>query len=281
MSSGFSNLNETASRENEWAHMLWHSYLTGDISQLDPKVKAIRRIFKQLPSDPRCRVCNAPFGGLGKPFASVLGFGAGQSRFNPSLCDRCEKIVTDNEVGLELQLTMLFADVRGSTKMAEEIGVSAFHQLINRFYKASVDVLVKTDALIDRLIGDEMVGLYVPGIAGLDYTQKAVQAAYELLETTGHAEPEGPWIPVGAAVHTGFAYVGSVGSSRSVSDITVLGDVANTAARLASQAGPGEILISEDAFRLINLNMNDYEQLFLQLKGRSDPIQARMVRIKP
>lgn len=272
---------EPPNRDNEWADMLWYSYLTGDHSQLDSKVKVIRRIFKRLPSEPRCRVCNAPFHGLGKPFASLLGFGAGRSRFNPSLCDRCEKIVTDHEVGLEVELTMLFADVRGSTKMAEEIGASEFHQLINRFYKASAEVLVQTDALIDRLIGDEMIGLYVPGIAGPEYTQKAVQAARALLEATGHAEPDGAWIQVGAAVHTGSAYVGSVGSSKSVSDITVLGDVANTAARLASQAGPGEILVSEDACRLVNLNLENYDQLPLQLKGRSEPISVRKMQIKP
>ncbi len=96
----------------------------------------------------------------------VLGFGAGRSRFNPSLCDRCEKIVKKHQVGTEVQLTLLFADVRGSTNLAEEIGASAFHRFINRFYTASTDVLVRTDALIDKLAGDQVVGLYVPGLPG-------------------------------------------------------------------------------------------------------------------
>jgi adenylate cyclase len=209
----------------------------------------------------------------------LLGFGAGRSRFNPSLCDRCEKIVKAHQVGLELQLTMLFADMRGSTTLAEEIGASAFHRLINRYYRASTEVLVKTDALIDKLAGDEVIGLYVPGIAGPEYTRKAVEAARALLEVTGHANPDGPWIKVGIGVHTGTAYVGAVGSSESMSDITVLGDAANTAARLASQAGPGEILISEEACRSAGLNFENYESHTVKLKGRIEPVGIRVIRV--
>jgi adenylate cyclase len=191
--------------QTAWAHTLWHSYLTGDRSQLTTQVKVVRQIFKYLPSPPRCRVCNAPFRGAGGMIVSWLGFGGGRSRFNPTLCIRCENIVKENQVGLELQLTLLFADVRGSTSLAEEIGASAFHRLINRFYRACTEVLVDSNALIDKLVGDEVIGLYVPGIAGPDYTRKAVEAARKLLEVTGYADPGGPWIRVGAGVHSGTA----------------------------------------------------------------------------
>jgi adenylate cyclase len=259
--------------------MLWHSYLTGDVSQLDGKVRMIRQIFERLPSPPRCKVCHAPFRGPGGKLVALLGFGAGRSSYNPSLCDRCEKIVKQYQVGLELQVALLFADVRGSTNLAEEIGASAFHGVINRFYSASTDVLVKTDALIDKLVGDEVIGLYVPGIAGPDFAQKAVTAARGLLEATGHADPAGPWIPVGAAVHTGRAYVGAVGSSDSMSDIAVLGDAVNTTARLASQAGPGEILVSAEACHMAGLPLGDYEARTLHLKGRSEPVDVQVIKV--
>ncbi len=265
----------------ERASILWHSYLTGDHSRLDTRVKVARQIFKYLPSEPRCRVCNAPFRGIGGFIVNLAGFGAGRSSFNPSLCDRCEKIVKRYQVGMEVQLTLLFADVRGSTNLAEEIGASAFHHLINRFYQASVSVLVETDALIDKLIGDEVVGLYVPGIAGPEHPRKAVEAAHALLEATGHANSGGPWIQVGAGVHTGTAYVGAVGSSESVSDITVLGDAANTAARLASHAAPGEVLVSEDTYRFANLDLEHCESRTLELKGRSEPVAVRVIRVSP
>lgn len=259
------------------ATILWHSYLTGDPSRLDGMTKATRQVFKHLPSTTRCLVCNAPFQGLGGLALGLVGFRPGHSSFNPSLCDRCEKTVKRYEVGVEVQLTMLFADVRGSTPLAEEIGVSAFHHLINRFYSASTETLVQTNALIEKMIGDEVAGLYLPGIAGADHARVAVEAAQALLKATGHADPQGPWIKVGAGVHTGTAYVGSVGSSQSVNDITVLGDAANTAARLASQAGAGEILVSEEARQASGLDFDHCESRLLQLKGRSQPVKVQVL----
>ncbi len=263
----------------ERAFILWHSYLTGDRSRLDAKTRAVRQLFKRLPSMTRCRVCNAPFQGLGGIALGLLGFGAGRSSFNPSLCDRCEKIVKHYQVGAEVRLTLLFADVRDSTQLAEEIGVSAFHHLINRFYTTSTEILVQSNALIDKLIGDEVIGLYLPGIAGPDHARIAVYAARALLKATGHADPERPWIKVGAGVHTGTAYVGAVGSSQSVSDITVLGAVANTTARLASQAGVGEILVSEETSHAAGLSLDNCESRLLQLKGRSQAVMVRVIRV--
>ena len=263
----------------EKASILWHSYLTGDHSRLDAPTRAVRNLFKRLPSANRCRVCNAPFAGPASILVSLLGFGAGRSNFNPSLCGRCEILVKRHQVGTEVQLTLLFADVRGSTALAEEIGASSFHHLINRFYIASTEVLVQTHALIEKMIGDEVAGLYVPGIAGEDHARIAVNAAQALLKATGHADSNGPWIKVGAGVHTGTAYVGAVGSSQSVSDITVLGDAANTAARLASQAGAGEILVSEETCYAAGFDSNDWETRLLQLKGRSQAMPVRVIRV--
>ena len=124
-----------------------------------------------------------------------------------------------------------------------------------------------------------MIGLYVPGIAGPDHTRKAITAARCLLEATGHSGPAGAWIQVGAAVHSGPAYVGAVGSSESMSDIAVLGDAVNTTAWLASQAGPGEILISEETCRQAGLHTTDWETRTLHLKGRSEPVNVRVIRV--
>jgi adenylate cyclase len=256
----------------ERAHVLWESYLTGDTALLEQRVLMARKVFAHLPSPPRCKVCFAPFKGLGGRFVSVFGFGAGKSRFNPSLCDRCEKIVKKHQVGAEVEMTLLFADIRGSTTLAEKVGPTEFHRVIDRFYKASTDVLVETDALIDKLIGDEVVALYAPGIAGPDFARRAIEAARKMLLATGHGMPDGPWISIGIGVHTGRVYVGAVGSSDGLSDITVLGDPANTAARLASQAGAGEVLVSDETCRRAGLPADRAETRMLQLKGRAQPV---------
>jgi adenylate cyclase len=280
MANNIDEAGKQTDRQADLARRLWHAYLTGDESGLGSEGKRMammRRVFKRLPTNPRCKVCNIPFRGVGGAVVGLLGWN--RSAFNPSLCNRCEKTVKKYQVGTELQLTILFADVRGSTALAEQAGPSAFHQLINRYYRVSTEVLSKSDALINRLIGDALVALYVPGIAGPAHPHIALEAARALLRATGHADPAGPWIGVGVGVHLGTAYVGAVGLSDSVSDIAVLGDAANIAARLSSEAGVGEILVSEETNQVADLRLEDCEVRNLKLKGRDEPVVVRVIRI--
>lgn len=157
---------------------------------------------------------------------------------------------------------------------------SKFSQLMNRFYAVTTNVLVKSDALIDKLVGDEVIGLYLPGWAGSKHAALAIQAAQDLLHATGHGEPDGPWLPVGVGVHTGIAYVGYVsGTEGTVANLTALGDAVNTTARLASSAATGEVLITEPAYTAAGLNLEDLERRQLELKGKSEPVSVRVIRI--
>jgi adenylate cyclase len=163
--------------------------------------------------------------------------------------------------------------------MAEQMKASEFHRIINRFYQAATEVLVHTDALVDKLVGDEIIGLYVPGIAGPDHAQKAVTAARELLKVTGHHDSDGPWLSIGAGVHTGVAFIGAVGTHNRMSDITALGDSVNTAARLASNAKPGEVLVSMETAQVIDTDLKDCETRILKLKGREEPVEVCVVSV--
>jgi adenylate cyclase len=95
--------------------------------------------------------------------------------------------------------------VRGQQQLAEQMSALEFSQLINRFYKVATHVLIQTDALVDRLMGDEAIGLYIPGFAGPEHARRAIEAAQDLLKRTGHRDTQGPWLPVGIGVHTGVA----------------------------------------------------------------------------
>jgi adenylate cyclase len=164
--------------------------------------------------------------------------------------------------------------------MAEGMTPLEFSQLMNRFYSVTTDVMVKSDALIDKLVGDEVIGLYLPGWAGSEHARLAVQAAEDLLRATGHGEPDGPWLPVGAGVHTGVAYVGTVsGTEGTVADLTALGDAVNTTARLASNAATGEVLITEAAYAAAGMKREDLERRQLDLKGKTEPVSVRVIRI--
>lgn len=181
--------------------------------------------------------------------------------------------------GAELEISMLFVDVRGSTRLAEEMSPTEFGRLMNRFYKTATDVLIDTDSVIDKLVGDEVIGFYLPIFTGPNHAGPAVVAAQRLLRGAGEAEEDGPRLPIGIGVHTGNAYVGTVsGAEDTVTDITALGDNVNVTARLASLAGPGEALISEAAYAACRLDLGPLEERRLNLKGRSEPIITRVLR---
>jgi adenylate cyclase len=199
---------------------------------------------------------------------------------NPNMCNHCERYAEEHPGGAEVPLTMLFADIRGSTTLAEKLGTKQFSALIARFYDAVTDELVKVDAMIDRLIGDEVVALFLPMLAGQEHAKPALEGAKAILIATGHEKREGPWVPVGVGIHTGTAFVGSVGSSG-VNDITALGDDVNLTARLASLAAAGEILMTEATRAAADLPTDGMESRRLELKGRSTPVDVWVMRVGP
>lgn len=254
---------------DEW----WRVILTTGHNASERRQK---RFFALLPAHRRCKFCSAPFDGVGAPLVRSV-FDKRPSNLNPNLCTVCEHFASRHQGGAEIELSMLFVDVRGSTPLAESMTTAEFSRLINRFYKVATDILIRTDAMIDKLVGDQVTGLYVPGLAGPAHARRAITAAQGIMRATGHADPGGPWIPLGAGVHTGTAYVGSVGSKDGTTDITVLGDAANTAARLSSSAGRGEILISQSAYVPVGSALGDLDQRILALKGKSEPVAVHVL----
>ena len=177
---------------------------------------------------------------------------------------------------------MLFVDVRGSTTMAEQMSAAEFSRQMRRFYDVATEVLVDTDAMVDKFVGDEVMALYFPAFAGSKPAANAVEAAERLLRATGHGDPGGAWIPVGVGVHTGVAYFGTVrGVDGTLSEYTALGDNVNVTARLASAAGPGEALISDSTYAAAHVDLGPLERRRLELKGRTEPVGVHVLKLIP
>ncbi len=247
----------------------WRQVLLGE----HPGLYRRRNLYKLIPSSPRCKLCNAPFGSIGGFLMRFVGRHPYSK--NPNFCGAC---LVDSKIGgVEIELSMLFADVRGSTTLAEKMKLAEFSQLMNRFYHTASEVLLMKNALIDKLVGDEIIGLFIPGFSGPHHARLAVEAAEELLRATGYGDADSSWLPLGIGVHTGVAYVGLVGTEGGISDLTALGDAMNTAARLASKAGAGEILISETSHIASGLNLGNQEMRHLELKGKSEMVDARVI----
>lgn len=233
-------------------------------------IKGPRLVFRHLPSPPRCKTCCVPFGGVGGRVARLAGFQP--SRKNPSLCSRCCETVASFG-GVEVDIAVLFADVRGSTVLGERSTPTEFAALLNRFYRAATDVLVRRDAVIDKLIGDEVMAFFVRGISGPQYRRQAVDAGSELLRAVGYGTPDGPWLSMGVAVNAGIAYVGNVGGA--VTDFTALGDTVNVGARMQGEAAGGELLIREG---LIPEPDGGWARRTLELRGHQEAIEVLVKR---
>lgn len=233
-------------------------------------LKLAQRFFRHLPSAPRCKMCHNPFGGVGGTLVGMAGFKP--SRKNPNLCARCCDRLPPG--GLELDIAVLFADVRGSTSLCERVGAMVFADLLNDFYRTATDVLIHHDAIIDKLVGDEVMALFIPGIAGKNYRERAAVAAVDLLR----ALSEETTLPVGAAVDAGVAFVGNVGADHVV-DFTALGDPVNTAARLQATAEAGEVVLVDDVFAEISDQYPDAEGRLLIVRGRGSPVAVRVLRV--
>ena len=182
-------------------------------SNLKVPVRRMRHLFGLLPSHARCQFCNSPFDGFGAPPMRMIG--RGPSRLTSRFCKQCQVTASKFIGGVEIELTLLFADVRGSTNLAEQMSASEFSVLISRFFAVTSRVLLRSHAWVDRLVGDQVVGMYIPYYAGQDHQRVAMGAAKDLLRMTGHTDPAGPWIPL-ARIHRCGAALGLEQGVRAV-----------------------------------------------------------------
>jgi adenylate cyclase len=244
------------------------------LSGEDPFMRPMRGVFRRMPSEPHCKLCAAPFGGAGGAITRHVGF----ARFagNPAICGRCIKdLQRIGIMGAEISISLLFADIRGSTAIAEPLRPSQFRSFLDHFYRTAADVVLGHDGIVDKFVGDEVIGLFFRGVSGPNHAAAAVAAGLDLLRRLGRpdASPQGA-IPVGAAVHAGEAYVGSTGAGGAVNDFTALGDVVNATARLASEAAAGELLVSLEAAASAKLDVGGLQRRTLHVRGRVEPIEV-------
>jgi len=130
-----------------------------------PILAAQRRRFRHLPSDPRCKLCLVPFRGVGALAMKPLGFA--QSAGNPSMCNKCINQLREQGVtGVEIPASLVFSDVRGSTALGERMTPGDFHTFMGHFYDVATNTILKHDGLVDKIVGDEVIGLFFGGVSG-------------------------------------------------------------------------------------------------------------------
>ena len=246
-----------------------------------PTTRAVKRMFRLLPSTPRCGYCGAPFAGMGGQLVRRLGYEP--SRKNPNVCSACVELAPPG--GMTTDAGVLFADLRGFTADSELRSPLETSAELRRFY-AHAEKVFFPEALIDKLIGDEVMALYVsplvlPGIEEVDDRVLGQVAtvmlghARELLVRVGYGSAGGAKLAIGIGLDFGEAFIGNIGDTA-VHDFTAVGDVVNTAARLQGQAEPGEVVVSARLADLLEEPIGEPDRL--ELKGKAEPVDVRRVR---
>jgi adenylate cyclase len=230
-----------------------------------PGMRTGRRIMRAIPAAPRCKLCAAPIRGPLAPLLRAVGKGPWPK--NPKYCGWCFKGLVTHRGGAEIDCSLLFADVRGSTALAETMRPGEFKDAMDRYFAVASQVLIDHDAIVDKFVGDEVVAIFIPAMTGELHARRAVDAGIGLLAAT-MAPDAAPGLPIGIGVNTGTAYVGTVGSGDNV-EFSAMGDVVNVAARLASAAGPGELLVTTAAASAADLIDASLERRELALKGKT------------
>jgi adenylate cyclase len=243
--------------------------------------RAVKRVLRSLPTSPRCGYCGAPFAGLGARLVAPLGYRP--SRKNPNLCAVCVELAPPG--GMTTEVGVLFADLRGFTSDSESRTPHEVSARLRRFYGHAEKVLFP-EALIDKLIGDEVMALYVPPLvvrAAHDVddgvrrhvAQVMLDHARRLLEAAGHGSVGEPEFAIGIGLDYGEAFIGNIGDTA-VHDFTAVGDVVNTASRLQSHAGSGEVLVSARLAAMLPSPVGVHERI--ALKGKTEPVDVQRVR---
>jgi adenylate cyclase len=253
--------------EEDWA-AIWRMQ-----EELVPRV--IRRTWSGLPGTPRCGMCCAPFEGPGSWVVRPLGYRP--SRKNPSLCATC--VEGSPPGGVTMEVGVLFADLRGFTGRSEGMSPGEVSTLLRRFYGCAERVLFP-EAVIDKLIGDEVMALYLPPFASR-FTDRApadvmIDHARELLRAVGYGTSEGPFVELGIGADFGKAYVGNIGD-RAVFDFTAVGDTVNTASRLQGAAAEGEVVVSARVGEAARDDLGTPVEI--DLKGKAEPERAFRISV--
>lgn len=242
---------------------LWHTIF----AEGHPDLSKQQNFYAKLPKDPRCRLCNAPFAGLGSLYMRWKG--KTKSSRNENYCSACDGFLDTFPGGAEVEMSMLFADIRNSTAFAEAAGPRAAAKRVNDFLDEATKTITEHDGFILAFYGDCIVAVWPPGFSGQDHAKKALRAAKAVATHAGGGAED---VPVGVGVHTGEVYIGTVQATQGLfRDVSIFGVEVNVTARLAAQAKAGDALASSDT---LAASGETRELQSFDLKGISREVQA-------
>jgi adenylate cyclase len=228
-------------------------------------------LHTKLPREPRCRMCLVPFKGIGGWFMRRKG--KTQNSRNPNYCSACDKFMEAFPGGAEVEMSLLYVDIRQSTQYAANNTPENVSERINTFLDQATRTITQHDGFVMAFYGDCVVASWPPGFSGDDHAQKAQRAAIELVTNKQMVDGSGNPIPVGVGVHTGNVFIGTVSAMQgSFRDVSIFGSSVNLTARLASQAEPNQALASAENIQASGKALDSFSSQQVELKGFEEPV---------
>jgi adenylate cyclase len=183
--------------------------------------------------------------------------------------------------GEKRRVAVLFSDLRGFTALSEAMRPDEMAALLSEYFTEMVECVFRHGGTLDKFIGDAVMAQWGAPIGEPDDPDRAVRAAIDMvtaldaLNAKWRAEGR-PELHVGIGLNYGEAFAGNIGSERRL-EFTVIGDTVNTASRLCSAAGAGEILVSDELRRALTTPFPLDECEPLALRGKSSPVPVYRV----
>jgi len=238
----------------------------------DPKLQKMQRLNTRLPAKPRCRLCMAPFKGLGGWIMRLKG--KGRNSRNPNFCNACDKFLEAYPGGAEIDLSLLYVDIRNSTEYTQNHETSSVGQRINLFLDEVVQAITDNDGFVMAFYGDCIVAAWPPGFSGKEHAQKAFRTAEQLVKNRHLIDAEGESILVGVGVHTGPVFIGTVSALKgTIRDVSIFGSNVNLTARMASKAKARQVLSSREHIIAAGRLPDTYKSERIELKGFAEPVE--------
>jgi class 3 adenylate cyclase len=187
--------------------------------------------------------------------------------------------------GIEREVTVVFADIRRFTNLAEGLDAPRIVSLLNEVFQLTTDRILKQGGTVDKFIGDSVMAYFGAPVATADHSLRAVSAAIEIRsaieernrQIRSAADSDRLDVELGVGIHTGVVVVGTIGSDRRM-DFTAIGDAVNVAHRLEKLARPGEILVSEAVQRRVRDAVPMRFEGERQLSGREEPVHVYSIQ---
>jgi len=200
-----------------------------------------------------------------------------QRYFSPDLAKQIAEHNEDVKLGgAKRDVVILFSDIRGFTTMSEHMDPDDLAHLLREYFTEMVDIIFRHGGTLDKFIGDAIMALWGAPFGTEDDADKAMRAAIDmqrkLVELNEHwKQTEKPHIAIGIGINSGQVFAGNIGSQQRL-EYTVLGDAVNTASRLCSNAGKGEIMVSEFFFKRLKHPPQVEAREPIKVKNRAQPV---------